>query len=419
MVNRIALAANIKVGIDALRIHPLRTILSVLGIIIGSASLVATMAVSDGIMAFARGQIQQQTSVQVISIASLTSDYRRGQWVPITDYPVFTPEDAEAARRGIGGLAGVTMLLSGSATARYRGVEQQVSLTLGTADLPDFAVIEVGAGRFFSPIEASHNAPVVVVNYALARELAPGRNPFDMVGQEIQVRNRVRRIVGVLAPSKFEEPRNPSFSLYAPIRGADVLLDPPRSGRFTPALQLLAPTVESVTAVRDAAIDWLARRYVRWPDRVRVTVGLERLAQVDQAILLTKLFFGALVGISLLVGGIGIMNVLLASVTERTREIGIRKAVGARGTDIRQQFLAESVSIAVVGTAIGLALGLLLAVMVTAGFRFFVEVPVYPVLSPGTLVIAIISSSAVGLIFGTFPARRAASLPVIAAIAHE
>lgn len=150
-----------------------------------------------------------------------------------------------------------------------------------------------------------------------------------------------------------------------------------------------------------------------------MTVGLERLAQVDQAILLTKLFFGALVGISLLVGGIGIMNVLLASVTERTREIGIRKAVGARGTDIRQQFLAESVSIAVVGTAIGLALGLLLAVMVTAGFRFFVDVPVYPVLSPGTLLIAIISSSAVGLIFGTFPARRAASLPVIAAIAHE
>ena len=419
MINRVALTANIKVGIDALRIHPLRTILSVLGIIIGSASLVATMAVSDGIMAFARGQIQQQTAVQVISIGSRTSDYRKGRWVPITDYPIFTLADVESARRGVDGVAGVTMLLSGSAPTRFRGVEHQVSLTLGTADLPRFAIIEIAAGRFFSAIEASHNAPVVVVNYALARELAPGRDPLEMVGQEIQVRGRVRRIVGILARSKFEEPRNPDFALYAPIRSAEALLDPPPSGHFTPTLQLLAPTVESVTAIRDAAIDWLARRYVHWPDRVRVTVGLERLAQVEQAILLAKLFFGALVGISLLVGGIGIMNVLLASVTERTREIGIRKAVGARGADIQQQFLSESVAIAVVGTAIGLVLGLLLAAGVTAGFRYFVEAPVYPVLSLATVVLAIASSSAVGLIFGTFPARRAANLPVIVAIAHE
>ncbi len=419
MINRVALAANIKVGIDALRIHPLRTLLSVLGIIIGSASLIATMTVSDGMMAFARGQIQQQTSVQVISIGSRTTDYRGGQWVPIPDYPVFTLADVESARRGIPGLAGATMLLSGSANARYRGVEHRVSVTLGTADLPSFAVVDVGAGRFFSAIEAAHNAPVVVVNYALAREFAPGRDPFDMVGENIQVHGRVRRIVGVLAKSKFEEPRNPEFALYSPIRGAEALLDPPASGRFTPVLQLLAPTVESVTAVRDGAIDWLARRYVRWPDRVRVTVGLERLAQVEQAILLAKLFFGALVGISLLVGGIGIMNVLLASVTERTREIGIRKAVGARGTDIKQQFLAESVAIAVVGTAMGLVIGLLLAAAVTAGFRYLVGAPVYPVLSPATVLLAILSSSAVGLIFGTFPARRAANLPVIAAIAHE
>ena len=311
------------------------------------------------------------------------------------------------------------MLLSGGAIARYRGIEHRVSITLGTADLPNFAIIEIGTGRFFSAIEASHNAPVAVINYALAREFAPGRDPFDMVGRNIQVNGRVRRVVGVLAMNKFEDTRNPEFAMFSPIRGAEALLDPPPSGRFTPILQLLAPTVESVAGVRDAAIDWLARRYVRWPDRVRVTVGLERLAQVEQAILLAKLFFGALVGISLLVGGIGIMNVLLASVTERTREIGIRKAVGARGADIKQQFLAESVAIAVVGTAMGLVIGLLLATGVTAGFRFFVGAPVYPVLSATTVLLAILSSSAVGLIFGTFPARRAANLPVIAAIAHE
>lgn len=419
MINRVALGANIAVGVDALRIHPLRTFLSILGIIIGSASLVATMAVSDGMMGYARGQIEQQTSVQVISIGSRTSDFRQGQWVPITDYPVFTMVDVEAARRGIDGVGAVTMTLSGNAAARYRGTELLASVTLGTDQLPDFNVINVASGRFFSGIEAAHNAPVVVVNYALARELAPGRDPFEMVGEEIVIRGRVRRIIGVLARDKFEEADFPNFAIFAPIRSADALLDPPRTGRFTPAIMLKSPTVEGVTALRDATIDWLARRYVRWEERVRVTVGLERLAQVEQAILLAKLFFGALVGISLLVGGIGIMNVLLSSVAERTREIGIRKAVGARAADIKTQFLAESMAIAVAGTGIGLVIGLLAAVGLTAGFRYFAGVAVYPVLSLSTVLLAMVSSSIVGLVFGTYPARRAASLPPILAIAHE
>ena len=419
MINRVALAANIRVGIDALRIHPLRTILSVVGIIIGSASLVATMAVSDGMMGYARARIQEGTSVQVVAISSLTNDFRDGQWVAIVDYPVFTMDDAAEVRRAMAGVGSVTMVLSGNSVARYRGVQHRVNATLGTADLPDFVKIDIGAGRFFSSIEAVHNAPVAVVNYPLARALAPGRNPLDMVGQDIQVHGKVRRVVGVLAQSPYEEPRFPDFAVYAPIRAAPSLLDPPSKGHFTPELQLKAPTVESVGAVRDAAINWLARRYVRWPERVRVRVGAERLAQVEEAILLAKLFFGALVGISLLVGGIGIMNVLLASVTERTREIGIRKAVGARAADIKTQFLAESVSIAVAGTGVGLIFGLLLAVLVTAVFRLVAGVPVYPVLSASTLLIAIASSSFVGLVFGTYPARRAAELPVIAAIAHE
>ena len=102
-----------------------------------------------------------------------------------------------------------------------------MAVTFGTSELPDFAVIEVGAGRFFSAIEASHNAPVVVVNYALARELAPGRDPLEMVGQNIQLSGRVRRIVGVLARNQYEEPEFPDFAVYAPIRSAEALLSRP------------------------------------------------------------------------------------------------------------------------------------------------------------------------------------------------
>jgi putative ABC transport system permease protein len=260
---------------------------------------------------------------------------------------------------------------------------------------------------------------VAVINFALARELAPGRDPLSLVGETIQLNRRSRRVVGVLARDRFEELDNPSFAAYSPIRAAGILLDPPADGRFTPTLQFTAPTVEAVIALRDATIDWIASRYVRWDQRVRVRVGLEQLAEMEQAIFLAKLFIGSLVGISLLVGGIGIMNVLLASVAERTREIGIRKAVGARRSDIKTQFLAESVAIAVAGTGIGLVFGLLLAAVVTAVFRQLVGAPVYPVLAPSTVLLAVVSSSGIGLLFGTYPARRAANLPPIEAIAHE
>ena len=418
-MNTTALAANIRVGVDALRIHPLRTMLSVLGIIIGSASLVAIMSVSDGIMSFVRGKIETQTSVQVISVGSRTADFRGGQWIPITNYPVFSESDAEAARREIPGVAAATLLLSGSTTARFRGTFRRVQATLGGADLPEFGELRLVSGRFFSPVEAARGGDVVVINHALARELAPEREPESLLDQEIRIGQGVQRIIGVLARNPYEDPRNPQFSAYLPIRAVHDVLAAPANGRMTPTIQLKASSVEGVGGLRLAVADWLAQRYVRWQDRIKVDVALERLVQAEQGILLSKLFLGALVGISLVVGGIGIMNVMLASITERTREVGIRKALGARRSDIRNQFLAESFAIAAAGTLIGLLLGGLLSMAITAGFRYFTGAPVYPVLSLSTFLVAVGSSSIVGLAFGTYPAQRAARLQPIDAIAHE
>jgi putative ABC transport system permease protein len=409
---------NLRVGVDAMRGHPLRTALSVLGVLIGSGALVATMSVSDGMMSFAREKVMQDTSVQVVMLSPRTSFYEDGEWVPIHDYPIFTSDDVDFLR-SIPGIDAAALTLGGRADVRLRGKGGRASVVLGSAGLVDFLSIDLAAGRFFSEAEVRHRAAVVVLNHELAAELAAGGDPLALVGREIHVHGRVSRVIGVQAPTGFEEAGDPSFSLYAPILSAGALLDAPARGRFAPSIQLRAVDVASVDAVHEAAVEWLSRRDAGWEERTRVTLAREQLQQVEQAFLLLKMFVGSLVGISLLVGGIGIMNVLLAAVAERTREIGIRKSVGARAADIHAQFLAESVAIALVGALGGLVLGFVVALGATAVFRQVLGAPVHAVLSPGSVLIATVSSSFVGLVFGTYPARRAAHMPPILALAHE
>lgn len=410
--------ANVAVGFDALRIHPLRTFLSVLGITIGCAALVATLAVSDGLLAFARDVIRRESSVQVVTVAPRRSLWRDGQWMPVHDFPVFGRDAVESLRRHAGSDVVAMLSLSGRTTVRLAGRERRAHLSLGTAAMPDFGAVDVGTGRFFAEMEVVANAPVVLVNHALARELLPGRDPYALVDREIHVGGHRRRVIGVLAPARFEDRDEPSFSVIAPIGAARALLAGGEA-RPAPVIRLLAPSVEAVESVHDAAVDWAARRYSRWAERVQVSMGLENLRRVEQSILLLELFVGALVGISLLVGGIGIMNVLLASVAERTREIGIRKSVGARRADIAAQFLTEAVAIALVGACAGVVLGMAIAFVVTVGFQQLAGVAVRPVLSPAAVLAATLSSSGVGLLFGTYPARRAAALPPVVAIAQE
>ena len=410
---------NIRVGVDALRGSPLRTGLSVLGVLIGSAALIATMAVSDGMMSYAREQVLRNTSALTVTISPRTRVLEYGEWVPAHDVPIFTPADTEALRAQVQGVEAAALTLAGRVRVSRRGVRRGATLVLGSAGITEFQTLDLAAGRFFSDGEVAHNAAVVVVNYALARELTPGRDPVSLAGGEIYVSRRWRRVIGVQAATGFEDGRDPDCVLYAPIRAAAALLPPPSQGRFAPSIQLRAASVEAVDAVREGAAEWLSRRQPDWEQHARVAVAREQLQQVERGFLLMKLFIGALVGISMLVGGIGIMNVQLAAVVERTREIGIRKSVGARARDIQTQFVAESVAIALAGAAAGLVLGCVIALAVTAGFRQLLGVPIQAVLSAGSVVLATASASVVGLVFGTYPARRAARLSPMAALAHE
>jgi ABC-type antimicrobial peptide transport system permease subunit len=257
---------------------------------------------------------------------------------------------------------------------------------------------------------------VIVLNHRLAEELAGGRDPLWLVGRTIRVGDQRREVTGVIsAPPGGEEGE---LAAFAPIRGGQELLTPTGVPRV-PTLRLKAHSIEAVDTLKAATINWLAERYGRRMEKLDVVVGTQRLENTRQAILLSKLLLGLLVSLILAVGGIGIMNVLLAAIVERTREIGIRKAVGARRRDIQTQFLVESVTVTGVGSAIGFVAGLILAEVGTFGFRYWSGAAIYPVLHFSTAALAIGAAVTVGLVFGTYPARRAASLSPIDAIARE
>jgi putative ABC transport system permease protein len=191
-------------------------------------------------------------------------------------------------------------------------------------------------------------------------------------------------------------------------------------GTRAPTLALVAPRIEDVDQFRGEAERWMAARYgAKWKDRAEVSTNQSRVDQVATVIRVFKLLMGAITGVSLLVGGIGIMNVLLAAVAERTREIGVRKATGARDRDVLIQFLSESVVITGAGATVGVALGLGIAFLAAAIMRAQTHATVHAAITPGTILVAAGLSVAIGIGFGLYPALRASRLSPIEAIRHE
>src|SRR6202171_5443292 len=415
-MNAASLIESARVGADSLRTNPTRTTLSTTGVIIGVAALVAAFSITDGVDQWARALIARESSVQDVSITPRTSTVVAGRTIALSGYPVLTAEDAERAKAEVPGVAQYALTLTGSAPVEYLDRRATALLTLSTASLADFTTLEVLGGRFFTPSEVTHSAQVIVLGHRLAEELAGGRDALWLIGRPIKVSGRRREVVGVLAPPAIGP--EPDLAAFAPIRGGESLLEPTREVRL-PTLRLKAHSIEAVDTLRSQAVNWLAERYGTRVEKLSVEVGTQRLENTRPAMLLTKLLLGLLAGLILAVGGIGIMNVLLAAVAERTREIGIRKAVGARRADIQTQFLVESVTVTGAGSIIGFVVGIILAQAGTAVFRLWAHAPIYPVMHLYTGLLAAGSAIAVGLIFGTYPARRAAELAPVDAIARE
>jgi putative ABC transport system permease protein len=409
--------SSISVGVAALRVNPLRTLLATLGVIIGVASLVSVLSLGDGMEAYARRQVERTTSVQNVFVSPITHDTVDGIRVARQQWTLFGKNDVTDAERRVPGLSGVGLMYSGTTLIAppAGGRERAANVIAASASAPVMAGAELRWGRFFTPAEVRDDVPVLVLSYPAAKALSRTGGPGAMLGQTLRLRGVAMRVIGISAP---DERDGGSMSVLVPLGLGPAVTTADEAARPR-RLVLKAKKVEDVDAVRAATSTWLAGRYGRWQKGFEISTDEARSAQMKQGFLVFKLFMGAMTAISLLVGGIGIMNVLLSSVTERTREIGIRKAVGARRRDIVLQFLSESVAITGSGSLVGLVLGVAAAFGITAAMRAFLDAPIHAGLSLSTLLVAAASAVIVGLSFGTYPAVRASRLSPVDAIRHE
>jgi putative ABC transport system permease protein len=403
-------STSIRLALQNLRANPLRTTLSVLGIIMGAASLAAVLSIGDGAEVFARQRLERE-GVQVVVLTPKVFDTVDGLRVLREQIPDLTAADATAIGAEVGPRYGVNLMRRGG--ARWQATAAgplRAAMVVGRLTLAAEPAPTLAAGRDLRADEMAQAAPVALASPSFAEAVAGTGGAA--VGRRVIVAGRDVTIVGVTAPT----PGRTTLELVVPEGLAASLMMPSRDPQ-PPAILVRAPTVEDMPALRARLERWAAARY---GDRVMVASrGLELLRDIAQGILIFKLLMGAFTAISLLVGGIGIMNVLLASVIERTREIGIRKAIGARQRDVIVQFLTESVTIAIAGSLVGLTLGLVGAFSVTALIRARTQATIYAAVSWETVAISLAAATVTGLCFGVYPAWRAAHLSPVDAMRHE
>ncbi|MDP1643877.1 MAG: ABC transporter permease [Thiobacillus sp.] len=395
----------------ALVTHRMRSFLTMLGMMIGVAAVILMLAIGQGAQAMVRDSIESMGSNLFIIMSGATT--AGGARVAGGMAPTLTFDDANAIRE-LDDIAAAAPVSPGSAQLIFGGINWSTSV-FGTT--PDYAVVRdwpMASGSFFSEADVRSGARVTVIGAVVARELFGDEDP---IGKIIRIRQAPFEVIGVLA-SKGQslDGRDQDDTVMVPISSAQQKIF--SSSLRNRARMIMAQAVsEKRMDTAESAINELLR------NRHRIGVGQEddftvrNLTAIAEAAASTtrimSLLLGAIAAISLVVGGIGIMNIMLVSVTERTREIGIRMAIGARRRDVLWQFLIEALTLSLIGCAIGLLLGI--------GGAWLVErlagLPV--AVTPASVLMAVGVSFLIGVFFGFYPARRAAGLDPIEALRSQ
>jgi putative ABC transport system permease protein len=396
---------NLKISIDSIKANKLRSFLTMLGIIIGISSVITIVSLGEGGKSTITGEFEK------IGAATVTINVR-AQEAGSSDY--ITNEDIKKIKEIVPTVKYITPIVQKSGYASNQKKSKRSVMYGVNTDYPNVQNSEFVYGRMFNEREYEEGKAVVIIEEGGAKALF---GYGDVVGETINIGSKSApkkaTIIGVIKSSfsMFGIDENMPAMIYTPVAYLNTLF--PNDFNIE-AVTIMATSKDNGEEAGNGALNVLKSRHNNRDRQVyKADNPLKQLDQINQVLGIFTAFIGAVAAISLLVGGIGVMNIMLVSVTERTREIGIRKAIGATTNTILLQFLTESVIISTIGGIIGLIVGLIGAYVIGS------FAGITPVLSISAIATSILFSMAVGIFFGIYPARKAARLDPIDALRYE
>ena len=393
---------SIKVALEGIWVNKLRSALTMLGIIIGVAAVIAVVTIGQGGRAAILSSLESMgTNLFVVYPSS------RSATTPITRQDLITLEDVETVKNIVPTVKAVVPASYLSIMTQVGRQKERTTIICTDQDYKNIRNLELVEGRYFTSEENKSRRRVAVINEELAKTYFPGESAL---GKQVYIMNTPFVVIGVAKndPSNFLGfGGDPPKEAAVPFHTGETLF---RNLRIQIEGQTYSK--EEVQETIDQIVKLLHKRH-RNEGKYRGYSLDQEVATANKILGIIALIIGSIAGISLLVGGIGVMNIMLVSVTERTREIGIRMALGAQRRDILVQFLIEAVVMCLVGGAIGIILGTggALAVALIAKWP--------PLITPGTIFIAFFFSASIGIFFGIYPANKAAKLDPIEALRYE
>ena len=394
-------------AIQNIRARFFHTLLSVLCIVIGVAALVAILSLIDGMEEFAKEQISTTTSLNAVTVHSRTSLSVNDVNILRDTYSTIDYKDMLEAQRVVPQKATFYLLTHLTAEVVLEKTSKKIGTRItGTGVAIHPLVKDALTGRLFTERDLLQGDSVAVVNGLFL--MASGFDSLSILNQKVLIRGIHFRVVGVAA--RMDE-RNAHVAVPITLFPTKELHDNP------PEMVIDVASTLDVNTVKEAIQTWLTKKYGK--DEFNISTNQLRLKQAEQGFLLFRVIMGMIVGISVLVGGIGVMNVLLISVTQRTTEIGVRKAVGASKKDILFLFLAESITVSAFGSFMGLIVGVIGTMAAIPIIRAVTKVPFQAAYTFSTLLVISIIAILIGVVFGTYPAWRASRLDPVEAIRRE
>lgn len=408
----INIPSTIKISLRSIRVNKMRSALTMLGIIIGVGAVITMLAVGTGARQKIEEQIASMGSNLLIVLPGATT--AGGVRMGAGTQPTLSMGDAEAIQRESPAVLHVAPILGGVAQVVYGSQNWSTGITGTAPSILDIRDWRLSDGRPFTDDDVRSASKVCLLGQTVVENLFGGLDPIDQV---VRIKNVPFTVIGVLE-RKGQSPggQDQDDTIFVPVTAAQKKLFGTAFPGMVRIISVKAKSAEDLSAAEKQITELLRQRHrigSKQDDDFSVRNLTQFMQAAEQSARVMALLLGAVASVSLIVGGIGIMNIMLVSVTERTREIGIRMAVGAKTWDIRLQFLIEALILSLIGGVFGIILG-------TSGSKLLSMIAEWPtIVSPLSILLAFSFSGMVGIFFGYYPAMKASLLDPIEALRYE